>query len=68
MIRQKLSNGFRPFAVQLSSGKRYLAPHPEFIMVGRNVLAVVGKDDLVTTMEALHVVAIEDLQAARRRK
>jgi len=42
-IRQKLSNGFRPFALQLSSGKRYVVPHPEFIMVGKNVVAVMGR-------------------------
>src|SRR5258708_38939099 len=47
-IRQKLSNGFRPFALHLSGGKRYVVPHPEFIMVGRNVVAVMGKDDSVT--------------------
>ena len=67
-IRQKLTNGFRPFALQLSSGKRYLVPHPEFIMVGRNVVAVLGKDDSVTPMDALHIVAIEDLPVAKRRK
>ena len=67
-IRQKLTNGFRPFALQLSSGKRYLVPHPEFIMVGRNVVAVLGKDDSVTRIDALHIVAIEDLPAAKRRR
>ena len=67
-IRLKLSNGFRSFALQLSSGKRYLVPHPEFIMVGRNVVAVLGKDDSVTTIDALHIVAIEDLAAAKRRR
>jgi hypothetical protein len=67
-IRQKLSDGFRPFALQLSSGKRYLVPHPEFIMVGRNVVAVLGKDDSVTTIDALHIVAVEDLPVSNRRK
>ena len=67
-IRQKLTNGFRPFALQLSSGKRYLVPHPEFIMVGRNVVAVLGKDDSVATIDALHIVAIEDHPAAKRRR
>ena len=67
-IRQKLTNGFGPFALQLSSGKRYLVPHPEFIMVGRNVVAVLGKDDSVTTIDALQIVAIEDLPAAKRRR
>jgi hypothetical protein len=43
-------------------------PHPEFIMVGRNVVAVLGKDDSVTTIDALHIVAIEDLPAAKRRR
>ena len=67
-IRQKLTNGFRPFALQLSSGKWYLVPNPEFIMVGRNVVAVLGKDDSVTTIDALQIVAIEDLPAAKRRR
>jgi hypothetical protein len=66
-IRQKLTNGFRPFALQLSSRKRYVVPHPEFILVGRNIVAVLGKDDSVTTIDALHIVAIEDLPAPRGR-
>jgi hypothetical protein len=60
-IRQRLSNAFRPFALQLSSGRRYLVSHPEFIMVGKGVVAVLGKDDSVTTIDALHIVALEDL-------
>jgi len=67
-IRKKITNGFRPFALEVSSGKRYVVPHPEFIMVGRNVVAVMGKDDSVTTIDALHIVAIEDLPAAKRNK
>jgi hypothetical protein len=59
-IRKKLSNGFRPFALELSSGKRYVVPHPESIMVGKSVVAVMGKDDSVTTIDALHIAAIED--------
>ena len=67
-IRQKLGNGFRPFALQLSSGKRYVVPHPEFIMVGKNVVAVMGSDDSVVTIDALHIAAIEDLPSPKRRK
>lgn len=66
-VRQKLGNGFRPFALQLSNGKRYVVPHPEFIMVGKNVVAVMGKDDSVTAIDALHIVAIEDLPRAKPR-
>ena len=67
-IRQKLSNGFRPFALQLSSGKRYVVPHPEFIMVGKNVVAVMGRDDSVVTIDALDIADIEDLPSDKRRK
>ncbi len=64
-IKQKLTNGFRPFAIEVSSGKRYPVPHPEFIMVGRGVVAILGKDDSVTTIDALHIVAVEDLPAGK---
>ena len=67
-IRQKVSNGFRPFALQLSSGKRYVVPHPEFIMIGRNVVAIMGKDDSVTTIDALRITAIEDLPVPKQKK
>jgi hypothetical protein len=46
-------------------GKRYLVPHPEFIMVGRGVVAILGKDDSVTTIDALHIVAVEDLPKSK---
>jgi hypothetical protein len=65
-VRQKLRNGFRPFALLLSSGKRYVVPHPEFIMIGRNVVVVMGKNDTVTTIDALHITAIEDLPLPKR--
>ena len=67
-IREKLTNGFRPFALQLSSGKRYIVPHPEFIMVGKQVVAVMGADDSVTTIDALHIAAIEDLPGSRPKR
>jgi hypothetical protein len=63
-----LSNGFRPFALQFSSGKRYVVPHSEFIIVGKNVVAVMGRDDSVVTIDALHIAAIEDLPSDKRRK
>jgi len=64
-ICQKLTQGFRPFAIETSGGKRYPIPHPEFIMVGKSVVAVLGKDDSVTTIDALHIVALEDLPTRR---
>ncbi len=67
-IRERLVNGFRPFVLELSSGKRLRVPHPEFIMVGKNVVAVMGENDSVTTADALHIVSITDLPSLRRRK
>jgi hypothetical protein len=67
-IRERLANGFKPFVIELSSGKRLRVPHEDFIMIGTSVVVVMGEDDSVTTADALHIVSIEDLPAAKRRK
>ena len=67
-IRAKLRNGFQPFAIELSSGKRYVVPHPEFIIVGRTVVVVMGADESVATIDPLHITALENLPRKRRRK
>ncbi len=67
-IRAKLRNGFRPFAIELSSGKRYVVPHPEFILVGRTVVVVMGADESVVTIDPLYIAALENLPRKRRRK
>jgi hypothetical protein len=60
-IRERLSNGFRPFVVELTNGRRFEVPHPEFLIVGKNVIAVMASNDVVTTIDALHIVSIKDL-------
>lgn len=67
-VRERLANGFKPFALELSSGKRVPVPHPDFLALGKGVVVVVGRDDSVTTVDALHVVAITDLPISRRTK
>ena len=67
-IRERLSNGFKPFVLELSSGKRLKVPHPEFIILGKNVLVVMGKDDSVTMADALHIVSMQELPLRKRRK
>ena len=67
-IRERLEGPFKPFALELSSGKRIEVPHQDFIAIGRGVVVVVGKNDSVTTADALHIVAMDDLPASRRRK
>jgi hypothetical protein len=68
-IRERVSNGFRPFVVELTNGRRFEVPHPEFLIVGRNIIAVLGRNDVVTTIDALHIVSITDLppKGPRRR-
>ena len=67
-IRERLTNGFRPFILELSSGKRLRVPHPEFISIGKSVVVVMGKNDSVTIADALHIVSLENLPASKRRK
>lgn len=60
-IRERLENGFKPFVMGLSNGRRLTVPHPDFIMVGQHVVAILHDDDMVTTVDALHIVSLEDL-------
>ena len=61
-IKVRLRGGFRPFVLHLSDGRQFKIDHLEFILVGRGVVAVLREDDLVETVDALHVVSVEDLK------
>lgn len=67
-IRERVENGFKPFVLELSSGRRVPVPHPDFIAIGKGVVVVLGQDDSVITLDALHIAAISDLAAKRGRK
>jgi hypothetical protein len=67
-VRARLQNGFRPFVLELSSGRRLNVRRPEFVALGKGVLVVVGEDDSVTTVDALHITAIQEAPRARPRK
>jgi hypothetical protein len=62
-IRLRLRNGFKPFVLHLSDGRQFKIAHPEFIIVGKGVVAVLREDDLVETLDALHIVSVEDVKA-----
>ncbi len=64
-VRQRLSGGFRPFSLRTSDGREYAVPHPEFVLVGRNSLAVLDADREIATLDPLHIVAIKDLLPKR---
>jgi hypothetical protein len=60
-IRLRLRGGFKPFALHFSDGREFKVPHPEFILVGKGVVAVLRDDGLVETLDTLHIVSVEDL-------
>ena len=60
-IRVRLSNGFEPFQLRLTDGRRIDVPHPDFIAVGRHVVVVLDKNDAARKIDVLHIVSIEDL-------
>jgi hypothetical protein len=65
-IRDRLSNGFKPFRMELSNGRRLAVPHPEFIIVGPDAVGLLSKHGVVTTVDALHIVSIADLPPKRK--
>ncbi|MCW5557412.1 MAG: hypothetical protein KIT22_06240 [Verrucomicrobiae bacterium] len=67
-IRERLAGGFRPFALETSGGKCYEVPHPEFLAIGRGVVVVLGSNDSVNTIAALHIVGLDDLPAQPKRR
>ena len=60
-IRQRLSGGFKPFALRTSDGHEYMVRHPEFVLIGRHTLAVLDADREIVTLDPLHIVALKDL-------
>ncbi len=64
IIREKIHNGFRPFVLHLSDGRYFSVPHPDFVAVGRNIVVIIGEDDVSRTIDPLHIVSIEETRAA----
>ena len=67
-IRERLSNGFRPFVLETSSRRRVPVLHPDFVAIGKGTVVVMGEDDSITTLDALHIVSMEDLPGSRKKK
>jgi hypothetical protein len=64
-VKERLQNGFRPFELQLSNGRKVPVPHPEFIIVGQGTVVVMGESDAVSIIDALHIVSLDDTPAGR---
>ncbi len=66
-IRERLQNGFQPFVLVTTDGRRFEVPHHDFIAVGKNVVVVLDENDHSTKIDALQIVSTEEL-AVRKRK
>ena len=62
---------FVPFRICLTDGKSYDVPHRDFVMVARTVIdigiaadAASGIYDQIVRVSPLHIVRVENLQAA----
>ena len=64
-IRKHLKNGFTPFALRLSDGRKLIVPHHDFIAISSKVVVVIGEDELAISINPLHIVSVEDVMPAR---
>ena len=59
-IKERISNGFRPFTLHMSSGRKFLVPHRDFIALASKVVVVIDEREISHTVNPLHIVSIED--------
>jgi hypothetical protein len=45
----------------MSDGRGFDVPHSDFIAVGRGVVSVIDREDGSHTLDALHIVSINDI-------
>ena len=65
LLRSRIRNGFKPFTLYLTDGRKVSVPHPEFISVGRNIVIVIDRNDIPQSVDPLHIVSLEDVRAAK---
>ena len=59
-IRERLENGFQPFTLCLSDGRKFSVPHRDFIALATRVVVVIDEREISHTLNPLHIVSIED--------
>jgi hypothetical protein len=59
-IKQRLSNGFQPFTLHLSNGKRLPVPHRDFIAFSTRIVVVIDEHEVSHVVNPVHIVTIED--------
>lgn len=59
-IRERLSNGFQPFTIHTSNGRKFAVPHRDFIAFTPKIVVVIDERDVSHTLSPLHIAFIED--------
>ena len=59
-IKERLANGFKPFAIQLSDGRRFVIPQRDFIAFTPKKIALFDEKGVSHVINTLHVVSIDD--------
>jgi hypothetical protein len=59
-IRERLKNGFHPFALRLSDGREFSVPQRDFIALHPRVVVVIDQSGISHTIGPLHIVSINE--------
>ena len=59
-IKERLANGFKPFAIHLSDGRRFVVPQRDFIALTTNKIALFDEKGTSHIISTLHIVSIDD--------
>jgi hypothetical protein len=60
-IRDRLRNGFQPFTLELSNGRKFQVPHQDFIALNAKVVVVIDENGISRTINPLHIVSIGEV-------
>jgi hypothetical protein len=60
-IKKRLDNGFAPFALRLTDGRRYEIPQRDFIALSKNVVLIIDADGWGVSINPLHIVSVDEL-------
>jgi hypothetical protein len=59
-IKERLANGFKPFAIQLSDGRRFVVPQRDFIAFTPKKVALFDENGTSHIINTIHIVSIDD--------
>jgi hypothetical protein len=59
-LRDRLGPPFQPFTIRMSDGRSFGVPHSDFTAIGRGVVTVIDQEDGSHTLDALHIVSINE--------